>query len=230
MKLYFIGIFILIASPMYSQSIDYNKIILPANADSLNFSEKLVQLAWRNYPENRIAEHRVLIAKNEYAYSKWSWLNNIFLAYNANEYTLGFEEIGNNLFFPQYNVGVRFNLGTIAELPKNVKNANENIKISKEQLNLQKVSIRSEVLKRYQTFIINEQIYQIELEALEDAQSKFTLIEQRFINGESTIEDYIQSTDYYNRAKTKKLTAEVNYLNSKIDLEEIIGVRLEDIR
>ena len=42
-----------------AQSIDYNKIIVTEQVTAISFEEKLVQLAWRNHPSNKVVTQKV---------------------------------------------------------------------------------------------------------------------------------------------------------------------------
>jgi hypothetical protein len=61
-----------------AQSIDYNKIILPDRVVTKNFEERLVQLAWKNHPSNRVVDQNVEIAQKEKAVARWRWLDDIY--------------------------------------------------------------------------------------------------------------------------------------------------------
>ncbi len=41
---------------LQGQSVDYNKIILPAGAANVSFEERLVQIAWMNNPLSEIVD------------------------------------------------------------------------------------------------------------------------------------------------------------------------------
>ena len=42
---------LVISTPLLAQNVDYNKIILPEGSQGSEFEERLVQLAWRNHPQ-----------------------------------------------------------------------------------------------------------------------------------------------------------------------------------
>src|SRR5690348_9628791 len=93
------------------------------NTDSLaampvDIREKLVQLALQN-PDLEAVDHQVKEARYEVKLAKTSWLNNIRLAGNVNEFTIksrtGAVNTANGRyypFYPIYNVGVTLPLGS----------------------------------------------------------------------------------------------------------------------
>src|SRR5690606_22628995 len=102
---------------IHAQTVDYNRIILPENITTVSFDEKLVQLAWRNNPSNRIVEENIRIAQKEKAIASWSWLDNIYAVGNLNEFTLEGTNLERQIFYPRYNFGVRLSLGTFVKTP-----------------------------------------------------------------------------------------------------------------
>jgi outer membrane protein TolC len=63
----------------------------------------------------------------------------------------------------------------------------------------------------------------------EDALSINKNIEQQFKNGDVGIEDYNRATSFYNTERIKELTAKSELEISEINLEELLGVKLEDV-
>jgi outer membrane protein TolC len=97
-------------------------------------------------------------------------------------------------------------------------------------LNAQKLLIRASVLKAYNDFLLREKSYKIQTQMLSDTESSHKLVEQKFKNGETTFEVYVASLNNYNRLSINILEAEHDYKNTKLDLEQFIGMKLEDVR
>src|SRR6188768_280674 len=111
---------------LLGQSVDYNKIILPSSVKDASIEERLVQIAWVNMPQNSIIQRQVTISKNNLKKAQWTWLDHIFISGNLNEFTLeGTIDGGTNNFYPRYNFGISFTLGSFAMHSLNVKNARE---------------------------------------------------------------------------------------------------------
>ncbi|NJN26108.1 MAG: TolC family protein [Cyclobacteriaceae bacterium] len=214
----------------FGQQIDYNKIIIPKNVVEVDFVERLVQLAWQNHPENRMVENEYLMARQDVIISRWSWLDNIRATFNANEYTIDPSlSAGTNFFYPKYNFSFGIDFGMFVGTPAATKKAKINTEIQSSKINLQKVKIRTDVLSRYEEYNYRSEVLKIETDITEDIYAQFLVGEQDFKNGVIEVDDYLKiKSHYYNQVKTK-LRSNADYKISKIQLEEMIGVKLEDL-
>lgn len=226
-------IFLLVISvPLFGQNVDYNKIILPYNTESPEFAEKLVQLAWRNHPTNEIYRREVNIADYEVKQSNVQWLENIRVTGNINEFVLNPERdiAGRAAFFPRYNVSASISLGQFFNIPYNTRKAKETLMIRQANVNAQKLAIRNQVMKAYNEYVLREKIYKIQSQLLLDNETSHKMIEQRFRTGETNFETYAASLSNFSSLSISHLDAEKNFRNAKLDLEQFIGMRLEDVR
>jgi len=215
---------------MFSQQIDYNKIILPDDARDIEFVEKLIRLAWINNPINDMLRHQVKASEYNEKVFKRNFFNQINATGNLNEFNVS-PPAGNAqaIFFPRYNFGATLSLGNFFIDPMRVKRAKEETAIAVSNVNSKKLTLRAEVLRRYQIYITSKELLKVQVEALEDASNLFSTSEQKFKNGEATIVDYNNALEILNSRKTQKITAEREFNISKIDIEELIGVRMEDV-
>ena len=101
--------------------------------------------------------------------------------------------------------------------------------IAQATLNQQKLSIRAEVLRRYKDYQLKVELLKIRTQAHDDSYSTHQLITRDFEKGAATLEEFIKSAAAYNASVEAKLIANKNVLESKITLEELIGVKLEDV-
>ena len=224
--------FSLISLPLFGQNIDYNKIILPQSSQSAEFEEKLVQLAWRNHPSNEVLRREVNIAKYNVKESNVSWLENIRISGNVNQFTLDkkTDALNRAAFYPLYNFGASISLGAFLTIPYNIKKNREALVITTENVNAQKLLVRNTVLKLYNEYVMRERVYKLQTQALLDNETSHKLAEQRFRRGEITFDIYSASLTGYNDILVMQLQAERDYKNAKLDLEQWIGIRLEDVR
>ncbi len=217
-------------SLLAAQRIDYNKIILPDDAKDIQFVEKLVRLAWANNPTNEGLRHQVMAAQFSEKVAKRNFLNQVAATGNLNEFNVNPPTTNSQpIFFPRYNFGASLNLGNIFIDPIKVKRAKEETAIAVANVNSRKLTLRAEVLRRYQFYLTNKELLKVQVEALEDASNLFSTSEQKFKNGEATIVDYNNALEILNSRKTQKITSEREFNISKIDIEELIGVKLEDV-
>lgn len=197
---------------------------------SSDIIEELVIAAWEHYPENKKYQHEINIAEHNVTQTGLSWMDNIYASGNLNEYTLDPpENFQGNLFFPRYNFGIRINLGTFINVPKEKQIANEELRIAKLNKQQQKNKIRAEVLRKYNLYLMHKEINEVQTQALEDAYSNFAVVKKKFKDGKASIDEYSQAFNNYNDQKIKKINAEADYEIAKINLEELIGMDVEEI-
>jgi outer membrane protein TolC len=213
----------------FAQTVDYNKIILPERVQSSDFGEKLVQLAWKNHPTNEILRRELTIAQYQLGRSSADWLDMITIQGNINEFNINSQDSNVPVFLPRYNFGIIIPLGIFVTNPNLTKQNRQRLSIAQEEINAQKLEVRSVVLKSYNEYQLREKIFKIQSQQFSDIESGFKLIEQRFKNGELTFEVYTASQADLNRASIQLLEADRDIKNAKLDLEQLIGVRLEDV-
>ncbi|TAH25762.1 MAG: hypothetical protein EAZ07_06205 [Cytophagales bacterium] len=236
MKNLILILFIVIGSACYSQNVNYNKIIMPNNSkDTLDFVEKLIQLAWKNYPINEVNRLNREVAKKEVTLAKKSWGNNLQINLNANEATINsgifapYQPGSANQFFPRYNAGVLLNIGTLISTPTRVKIAKDELKIADANINSAKLAIRAEVISRYQEYITAIEILKLRIKASDEASIIHLLVTKKFKKGETDLEEYNKSFLTFNNAQEGRVNAENMVSITKARLEELIGLKLEDI-
>src|SRR5688572_20209873 len=118
---------LVISAPLFAQNVDYNKIILPESSQSSEFEEKLVQIAWRNHPDNEALRREVNIAGYNVKQNNSAWLENIRVTGNMNEFTINkqADPFGRAAFYPKYNISASVSLGTFFSIPYNIKKSRE---------------------------------------------------------------------------------------------------------
>ena len=213
------------------QKVDYNTIIMPSNTKDIQIAEKLVQLAWANNPSNQMLYNHVKAAEYNTKLAKRNFLNQIAATGNINEFTINPPPTttGYPPFYPKYNFSATLTLGNIFNDPIRVKQAKEETEIALKNIDSRKLTIRAEVLRRYQVYLTNKALLKLQTEGLEDASATFSLVEQKFKSGQANIVEYNSALENHNNRKTQQIMAERDFLISKIDIEELIGVKLEDV-
>ncbi|MBT1697409.1 TolC family protein [Fulvivirgaceae bacterium PWU4] len=224
--------FLVISVPVFGQNVDYNKIILPDYTKTADFGEKLVQLAWKNHPSNETFRREVDIAEVTVRQSSAAWLDIISVAGNMNEFTINPQSdiYGRSAYWPKYNVRASISLGQLFTIPATTRVNRHRLMIAQANVNTQKLTVRNQVLKAYNEYVLREKMYKVQSQLLLDNETSHKLIEQRFKNGETNFETYSLSLSNYTTMTVAQLEAERNYKNAKLDLEQLIGMRLEDVR
>jgi outer membrane protein TolC len=229
-KLSLFPLILILVSKIYGQEINYNTIVLPSNLTDVSIEEKLVQLAWNNNPKNDNALLESKAAKYELRKAQWVWLDHLGVVFNRNEFNLNPDanpERAN--FYPLYNISLRIQLGDFVQTPLNVKTQRVALEMTENNTKLLKLTIRAEVLRRYNLYLLSKEKLDVQKNIEADTYANFKLIEQRFKNGEESIQTYNNILERYTNHKIRKMEAETEYKISKIDLEELIGLKLEDV-
>ena len=221
---------------LFGQSIDYNKIILPDDAKNVTFEERLVQLAWKNNPTSHMASENVIEAQEQAKVTGTQWANGIGVTGNLNEFTIkdlttsGTPVVNNNQFFPRYNFYVQLPLSLLLQTPHLRKAARSKITTAEDQVKLAKLGIRTKILKLYSEYKTTELIWLIRKQSMADEESNYLLIEQKFKNGDALLDEYLKGQKNRNDVKIQLAIAENQFLKAKLDIEEIIGMKMEDVR
>lgn len=219
---------------LYSQNVDYNKIILPDDAINTSFEERLVQLAWKNNPLSHIAHDGVKLAQEEAKVIGTDWSTRAGVVGNLNEFNLkAFTEANDNTynqFFPRYNFYVQLPLSLLFQSPHQKKAARYRVNNAEDRLNFLKLELRTKVLKLYSEYKKTEVIWLIRQETMSDDESGYLLVEQKFKSGDATLEEYMRAQKLKNDMKIQLAIAENDFKKAKLDIEELIGVKLEDVR
>lgn len=213
-----------------AQSIDYNKIIVTEQLSAISFEEKLVQMAWRNHPANKIVAQRVEQAQTLRSKARWSWLDQIYLQGNYNEFT-GKEEIDAvaRAIYPQYNVGIRLPLGTFVQTPLSAKAANDEVVMSEYAVNATKLQVRQDVMLGVERLKERFKIVKLRERIQEDYFLMFQSTEKKFKAGEVTLEAYRATSQAYYQKEEEIIQARSAFNQQRIELEAMIGVELKDV-
>src|SRR5690606_38013527 len=98
-----------------------------------------------------------------------------------------------------------------------------------QNLNLQKLQLRSDVLSRYENLKQARELLAIQLELTENFYNAFLIAEDNFKKGQIDINQYNQRFEDYKNAQMRQRNLEAGYATAKLALEELIGVELETV-
>lgn len=228
MKTLIFSLLALFATLSFAQTVDYSQVITPDSVEPADFEARLVRLAWRNHPLNRTYDSEVEIAKARVKEQKMGWLDPLTLQLNYGE-----PHVNSNFnsgFFPRYNLSVNWNVGNVLATPHRVRQAKEEQAIAEAGLDAQKLRLRAEVITRYRQYLTNLELLKLRIKSQEDAYSTYLDLTSKFQQGSVDLAIYTQSALAYNHATEEKIKAEGEVAIAKAMLEELIGVKLEEVR
>jgi len=221
--------FLCIAIQSNAQEVNFDLVVPPDNVRAASFEDYLVQVAWRNRPESKILQKKVNIAEFGVKAQKREWLN----AFNAN---FGFNSVKDTITFfqnrylgPGYNYGLSLSLGHLFTNGPKVKMAEEKVEIENFNLKTEKLSIRREVLQRYHKYLLAIETLKARQQAEEDAFANYQLISELFKKNRADFDEANKASITYHDTKEKRLAAETEIAITKLELEEMLGVKWEQV-
>lgn len=226
----FILFFLCLAVPISAQQTDYDAIIQPLDAKARDIGEYMVQLAWLNSPDGRIAETEKLNARSELKNTKKEWMRDVNASFNFNESNLKGADTLGNVFFPRYNFGLTLNLYNILSQKEKNNIGKRRLDIAGERINLRKREIRSFALARWAEFRLAREIFKERSTVELDLNNNFILIQQLYKSDEATLEQYTTTSATYYQAREARIRAQTELEIAKIKLEEVIGLRWEQVQ
>jgi outer membrane protein TolC len=227
-KITFFAFYCLFVSMLHAQQTDYETIVQPVENKARDFQEYLVQLAWMNNPESLIAQEETKISKDREKNIKKEWMKDVAASFNVNEVNL--RQSGDNVFFPRYNFGVGLNLNNIITQKTKNKIGKRETTVAEQKANMQKLALRSETLTRYARFNLARNIYKARVLAEQEVYANYVLIKQLYESDEKTFEEYSAANKAWYTAQEEKLEVETDVLTARYALEEIIGLKWEQVQ
>lgn len=193
------------------------------------FINKLVEIAWANYPGNKVWDARLEIAKLDVKKETWSWLNALNFNYIYYPDFLNSPDQSGNLP-SRVGIGITINIGTIFSLPLRISQAKENYNIAENNVQSQYYNIRYEVQRRYFSYLSGLRLYNSRVKRYEDARSNLVVATYKYKNGEIDLDFYNKALTEVNINKELMIESETNMKIAKASLEELILIKLEEVK
>ncbi len=219
-----------------AQDVDFSKVIPDKITDSTSYLDKLVYWAWQNHPNNWVLEHQIQKAEKNIKLTRYEWTKNVTATFNLNEKNIYAGPINltgtpdANSLLPRYNFGIRLSIGDIVTNPISVKMAKHDLSIAQENYNEQKLIMRSQVIQRYERYLLRQAILKHRTHAEEEMKLLYSRASDRFKKGELTLEEYSASFNTMNKSLEDRTIAETELRVAKVELEEMLGTILESIK
>jgi len=190
---------------------------------------RLVELALRQ-PKFDEAEAQRKTIDLQLEKERKAWLNLLSLSVNYNDQTFaGKSNTQTAYVYPKYFFGVTVPLGLIFSGGTDYKITKQSGVIARDQeLELQ-LTTKASVLKDYRQYRTYDKLLAIQNQVTDDAQAYFLQVQQKFSDGTATLEAYNDASAKYNAEVVKTINMQLEQDLIKIDLEMLIGRKLEDI-
>ena len=227
------GVLLLSGTAVQAQKTDYNQVIAPdKDSNYITYTEKLVQVAWRNFPLNRLTQARFKEAVELHKQANLSWFNNLSVSgqFYSQTNLAGDAAQSSTSFIPRAGLGLTLNVGSILQTPSRIRAAREEVKVTQANIDLQKLFVRGETLRRYNNYLLKIKLLKVQTEAVEDSRGTTILLRHKFETGEIDVEEYNKGLRSFTDNSERKITTEQGIIEAKLTLEELLGVPLEQIK
>ena len=191
------------------------------------FLNKLIDTAKKYHPRVRTFDHRIIIANDNIKKAQLTWFDlfTFSFLYSPNNSTT----LVNPSILNGYQVGIYFNFSNHLLKPHLVKQAKEELAITKLQKEENDLSLVAEVKARYYRYVLQQTLIKIRSLSVVDAEVIMKQLKYRFEKGEESFDNYNKVLVNYGDKRQAVIQTEAELLIAKSNLEELLGKKLEDI-
>ncbi len=220
---------------LFSQILKAQQPIPLYRPDSLRKSdirEKLVSLAMQN-PAYEIADHASQAASYQINIAKSAYLGLFSAQANVNEFTISQHKDANGAvipnYYPIYNFGVNIPFDIFTRTANNVKIAKENYYMTTAAKNQKYREIKADVLTKYENYLLARQLVELQSHITQGEYATLKRAESDFAENLIKLDDVEKAQKSYINEQVKSLTLQKDLNLSKIEIEKVIGVKIEDV-
>lgn len=202
------------------EPIDYSKL----NQDSL-IKIKMVELAMANSSID-ILDANIRIAETDLTQAKSSWLSSVSLGANINEFVI--QGSPGASLFPKYNLGVAIPFDIVARTKRNRKVGEENVYINQKIKEGKVQSLKTEILIRYESYKEKKEQVRLQKISMDNDYQAYLSAQKDFADGNMLLDVMNKIYQNYVGEQAKLVTREKDYNVAVLQLEEYIGVPVDD--
>jgi len=198
--------------------------------DEINYNQlqKYIEMAKEYYPQRQILAEQEKIAKNDLSAANVSFLDPFSASYFYRPDDQDAINPANPYLYNGFQFSAVLNLGDFLQKPFQSKSAKSNLKIAQLERQAYDAELEKEVKSRYYNYILQLKALKLQTSAVQDVNSTFMTLSNRFEKGEVTIEEYNDARVTLVETNTQKIQTELSYLEAKDSLEEIIGSKVSN--
>ncbi|WP_262247653.1 TolC family protein [Parapedobacter soli] len=221
---YWIPIFFVFASTVTLRA--QESIISEINYPYL---EKLIESARENNFRKKIFEASEVSSRASVTAAKASYLDMFNAAYYYRPNQRPSVNVDNPYLVNGFQLGVHLSLSTLIKTPGIVRQAKQQREISELERKEYEVTLENEVKSRYYNYVMLNNQLEISTQEVQDNKLILNQLQSKFELNEVDLETYNSAKSALAGSKSALMQTEVQFLTAKDALEEIIGVKLEDI-
>lgn len=199
--------------------------------------ERLVQLALQS-PAYEIADHQTQAAIYQIKMAKSAYLGLLSAQGNLNEYTINpshFSSVTNansgynQTLYPRYNFGLNVPFDIFSKTKNSTKIAKENYYMAEAAKNEKFREIKADVLSKYENYLLAKQLVEFQSKLTQGEYSQLKRAESDFAENLVKLDDVEKAQKNYITEQVKNLTLQRDLNQAKIEIEKVIGVKIEDV-
>src|SRR5450432_103815 len=224
---YFLITLLLFSQLIEAQTPLYRRDSLHIN----NIREKLVQLAMQN-PSYEMVDHTALAASYQVKIAKSAYLGLIAAQGNINEFTVNPPKYNGQsipFYYPRYNLGVNIPFNVFTTVPNNTKVAQENYFIADAAKREKYLEIKADVLTKYENYLLARQLVELQGKITQSEYAAYKRAESDFAENLIKLEVVEREQKLYINEQIQSLTLQKDLNLTKIELEKVIGVSIDDV-
>ena len=191
---------------------------------------KYIALAKLNQPKRKILTEKAASSKTAIPMATLSYLD----LFNGSYIYRPDNKVSINPINPYsvngFQLGINLNLGAFLQKPYMIKKAKFDYKVAQLEQQDYDATLVTEVKARYYDYIQSIAQLKIATQAAQDNKGVAENQRYKFEKSEITLDTYNQSRTLLTESSTQRITAEVTFLKAKDQLEELIGVKLTDVK
>jgi outer membrane protein TolC len=195
---------------------------------SYPYLEKLIAVAKKNYPQARIVQDQVNVARSTFHQSSFTWLDAFTASYIYSPQSA--INATQPVIFKGYQLVATISLGALFEKPYTIHNARIAVKIAEEQQEEYNLTLEAQVKQYYFAYVEAQADLRNKVNAVQDATTAVNQMKHTFEKGETTFDVYNQALTNLYYQNSFRLQAELAVFTAKTNLEQLLGTKLESIK
>ena len=196
---------------------------------SYPFLEKLIETTKLNYPKGKVYDSRVEMGEIGIKRARLSYFDALSTSYQFNPAGIDPTNAAQSIL-NGYRFGLVLNVGTLLQKPAYVKLAKKELEIAQFEKGSFDLNLATMVKERYFIYIQRVTVLRLISSSLFDVESMLKQVRYKFEKGEETLESYNRILLQYSTQVQGRISAETEVLIAKSSLEELLGVKLEDVK
>jgi outer membrane protein TolC len=218
--------FFLITITLFTNNLHAQETFI--NNVNMAYLDKLVAIAKKNYPEVKVKQSQVAAAHSNYNATKFAWLDGLTASYIYSPQNLVNQ--AQPSIFKGYQLAITLSIGQLISNPSITSAARETYKVAQYQQAEYMLSLEAQVRKLYFSYLEAMTELRLRTGAVTDAGSAVKQLKYAFQKGETTFQIYNEQLNSYYNQNSFMVQAELATWTAKTNLEELLGIKLEDVK